>query len=58
LDGELHIIKVHPEGKHKYCALCLAVKIPGGRREIDYFLIINKRLHMDNFFKSYHMLQN
>lgn len=36
LDGKLHIITLHPQHKHKDCAVCSNRKVPGGRKETSY----------------------
>ena len=33
LNGKLHIIVPHPEGKHKDCLVCSKRNVPGRRRE-------------------------
>ncbi|CAK9833061.1 PiggyBac transposable element-derived protein 4 [Anthophora retusa] len=61
LNGKLHIITLHPQNKHKDCAVCSNRKVPGGRKEKSYICETCDRkpgLHVGQCFKRYHTMVN
>jgi hypothetical protein len=58
LNGKLHVIIPHPEGKRKDCLVCSKRNVAGRRRETTYICETCSRkpgLHIGNCFKRYAM---